>query len=390
MGIVLEQHPDRAVLFSRWKGLDWPLAVDPFNLLGVPAVPKTLAIDEHGVVRMVQPHLDDQERFRAEFVDGSFEAPEDEVPPSPPTEPSIDELRAAASRQDDAGAWFELAVALTQWGSTSALDEALEAARSAHEHEETAETHFALGVIHRRRYDSPFRHDGDFAAAVEHWTEALERDPNNYIYRRRIQQYGPRLAKPYPFYDWVARARQEIAARGESVPELVVEPGGTELAAPRPDFHAAVAAQEPDPDGRVARDHGLVETEVAVVPPAVPAGESVCVHVVFRPGPDAHWNNEADGLEAWFAPPDGWTLDVPLLTVRNPPKEISDEPRAVEFEVSVPRGATAGAYRIAGYSVYYVCEETGGTCLYRRRDLSVPVEVLPEGHLGLGDASLRT
>ena len=66
------------------------------------------------------------------------------------------------------------------------------------------------------RYDSAHRREGDFQRAVEAWSRALEIDPNNYIFRRRIQQYGPRLSKPYPFYDWVSRARDEITARGET------------------------------------------------------------------------------------------------------------------------------------------------------------------------------
>jgi hypothetical protein len=37
--------------------------------------------------------------------------------------------------------------------------------------------------------------------AVQYWTMALDMDSNQYIWRRRIQQYGPRLEKPYSFYD---------------------------------------------------------------------------------------------------------------------------------------------------------------------------------------------
>ena len=32
IGITQEQHPDRCALFARWKGLDFPILWDPFNL----------------------------------------------------------------------------------------------------------------------------------------------------------------------------------------------------------------------------------------------------------------------------------------------------------------------------------------------------------------------
>ena len=51
------------------------------------------------------------------------------------------------------------------------------------------------------RHDSGFRRIGDFANAVNAWSQARNADPNQCIWRRRLQQYGPRLAKPYPFYD---------------------------------------------------------------------------------------------------------------------------------------------------------------------------------------------
>ena len=66
-----------------------------------------------------------------------------------------------------------------------------------------------------RRHESEHRRDGDAQAGVVRWTEALTANPNQYIWRRRIQQYGPRLDKPYNFYFWVAEARKEIRDRGE-------------------------------------------------------------------------------------------------------------------------------------------------------------------------------
>ena len=83
---------------------------------------------------------------------------------------------------------------------------------------------FRLGVAHRMRHESPGRKPGDFQAAIDAWSSARELDPNQYIWRRRIEQYGPRLAKPYSFYDWVVQAKTDISRRGEMPIALMVEP----------------------------------------------------------------------------------------------------------------------------------------------------------------------
>ena len=63
-GIIEEQHPDRARLFMQWKQMQWPVLVDSLDLLGVSKVPITLAIDEYGVIRMVNPSLAElEEKF---------------------------------------------------------------------------------------------------------------------------------------------------------------------------------------------------------------------------------------------------------------------------------------------------------------------------------------
>ncbi len=38
-------------LFMQWKQMDWPILADSLNLIEVTAVPITLAIDEHGIIR---------------------------------------------------------------------------------------------------------------------------------------------------------------------------------------------------------------------------------------------------------------------------------------------------------------------------------------------------
>jgi hypothetical protein len=235
-------------------------------------------------------------------------------------------------------------------------------------------------VALRERFDSEGRRDGDFQSAVDHWTRALELEPNQYIYRRRLQQYGPRLDKPYPFYDWVHRARREIRERGGEPVELRVEPRGSEFAHPAEELRAdTTRVEEPDPEGRIRRDRGrYVRAETTVVPGEVEPGGTVRVHVRLEPNAenDAHWNNEVDDLQLWVDPPEGWRTDRRLHTVERPPKMVSSEPRAVEIELGVPGDAGRGTAEIPAYAVYYVCEGVNGICVYRRKDLTlrVPVE----------------
>jgi len=74
------------------------------------------------------------------------------------------------------------------------------------------------------RFDSISPQTQDFEKALKHWQIALDMNPSQYIWRRRIQQYGPRLDKPYSFYDWITQARKDILKRGETPVELNAEP----------------------------------------------------------------------------------------------------------------------------------------------------------------------
>lgn len=374
VGIVEEQHPDRARLFAQWKGIDWPILQDPLNLLQVPYVPITLSIDERGVVRKIHPVMAAAGELDAEFL----EAPPDSVVP-----PALNPREEARRRgKDPDRPSLDHASSLLLRGGEPGLDEAVRLYQEASARKPDNEwLHFRLGVALRKRYDSGSRQEGDFQRAVEEWSRALEIDPNNYIFRRRIQQYGPRLAKPYPFYDWVSQARDEIAARGETPVPLGVEPRGAELAHRISSFPAAKdTIQAPDPGGRIHRDTELIEAETTVVPSRLKPGSSARVHVVLRPSPDrkAHWNNEVDDTVIWVEPPAAWSVDAYRLTVPNPKVGLSRETRRVEFEVSVPGDAPAGPVAVSAYALYYVCEDVTGVCLYRRQDLNVELRVMSE------------
>ncbi len=373
VGIIEEQHPDRARLFMQWKQMPWPVLVDSLDLLGVSAVPITLAIDEYGVIRMVNPK---PEEIEDKFLNRAFERPAS-LPAIPDRAPNLDTLKQA-TRRGTVARWSAYGQALEEWGGPNRASEVIQAYQSAlHLEPGSGPLHFRLGVAYRKRYDSNFRQPEDFQKAVEQWGAALEIDPNQYIWRRRIQQYGPRLDKPYSFYDWVTRARKEIAARGEIPEPLSVEPSGAEFAHSEKSFATASnSIKEPDPRGRILRDAGqFVQVDTAVVPNTRTQEVSERVHVVFRPNPanKTHWNNEAGNFIFWVSAPAEWNVSQHLTTIANPSQLPSTEPREVEFEVRGPERSRATAVTLPAYALYYVCEDVNGVCMYRRQDVPITI-----------------
>ena len=209
----------------------------------------------------------------------------------------------------------------------------------------------------------------DFRRSIEHWSKALELDPNQYIYRRRIQQYGPRLTKPYPFYDWVDQARIAVRERGEVPIQLAMEPRGTERIGPAAPNIDALPAEPPDPRGRIDRDRTpLVRVTSTFVPAQVSRGQAVRLHLEFAPTGEAQWNNEAGPLVVWLDLPESWGIDTPLLRSSQPVAAESAETRRLEADLQIPADAS-GLPEISAYALYYVCEMEGGTCLYLRQDI---------------------
>jgi tetratricopeptide (TPR) repeat protein len=378
VGIIQEQHPDRARLFMQWKKMGWPILVDSYNLLGVRVVPITLAIDEHGVIRQVNPPRGDVDLLERTFLTRDFEPPET-LAGGGSKAPDLDSLRPSSGFENP-DAWMEYADALAVWGGEEQLDEAIDAyATVVGSNADDAMAHFRTGVAYRMRYDSDRRQEGDFNKAVRGWATALEIDPNQYIFRRRIQQYGPRLDKPYSFYDWVNTARAELEAEGETPSPLVVEPRGAEFAQPAREFMPSSGPEEePDPRGRVLRDEGeFIRIEVVAVPPEIEPGATARFHVVFQPVEEnlSHWNNEAEELGLWLDPPRGWEVEQHYLTHPLPAEPTSGEPRIVEVEVRAPDRSGSGPITLPAYALYYVCEDVDGLCLYRRQDLELQVNV---------------
>jgi len=332
LGIVQEQHPDRAALYMQWQKMDWPVLADPFNLLGVKVVPIVLLVDGSGIIRYRNPSDEDFEEFvgalyprtMVEKVDYSFD------------------------------------------GSLAARKEALEKSPK------DGLVNFQYGVALRMRFDSAEREEGDFAGAVEAWERALELQPDQYIWRRRIQQYGPRLDKPYSFYDWVNEAREDLKKRGEVPHFLRAEPGGSEFAFPDKTEAAGTVAKHPDPEGKVPLDgEDFVSISSVIVPSTKGEGGAVRVHLRFKPAlkGDIHWTNDAGNVSFHLESGGDFSLHDFQGPVEPPKVPASAEERKIEFELRPAKGKKLPE-TIKGVAYYYVCQGEEGVCRFLRQ----PVE----------------
>ncbi len=393
VGVVQEQHPGRARLYAQWREIGWPILVDSLNVLDLSLVPVPVALDASGIVRHVNIRPN---RFAMKFMEMDYPAT-----PLPPDynlmQPqNAGDLRDAAEQAASASAWRTLGDALflaagpAKGGGNAAvskLSEAIEAYEKALAIDPAdGRAHFRLGVALRRRSEMRGRRAGDAQAAVEQWGLALSNNPNQYIWRRRIQQYGPRLDKPYAFYTWVDEARREIIARGETPVALRIEPSGSEIAAPqrkhsKGEGQTSAANQVVDAsEERIGRDaQAFVKIEPVVTPARVKPGKRVRVRVVLRLNERSrpYWNNESKDVVVRVVLPKGFALGEGSLRYPNPSAAESQEDRAIEFELAVPEDAASGAVNIPAYALYYVCENKGGKCRYLRGDFTVALTVDP-------------
>ncbi len=371
MGIVQEQHPARARLFHQWQQMEWPVVVDSLNLLGVTVVPIHLLVDRHGVVQAIARDPDQLDAFLAQGVGSPSPAPEAVVP----DRAAMGKLLLGAGK-GSARRWRDLGDAEFLWGDLDASIEAYARAIALSEIDEKA--HFRLGVAHLRRDATESRREFDFRTAVQAFTTALDLEPANYIWRRRIQQYGPQLDKPYPFYDWVATANSEITARGATPVPLVARLTDAERVHPKGAPPSIALIPHPDPAGKLPRDKTrFVAIEAAFAPASARSGKPVRLHVVLRPDAkrEVHWNNEVAPLQVWIEPHPGWKAEPSTLVAARPESKVeSDEVRAVEFELVAAAGV-AGEQTVRGYAIYPVCEGEGGTCIFLRQDFTVIVQV---------------
>ncbi len=400
LGVVQEQHPDRAKLYKQWRQIDWPILVDSLNLLDLAVVPVPVAIDESGIVRHAgrMPSSLETEFVRKTYdpvkIAKSFNRAERADPQK--LRQQVSES-GGPTRLAGAAAYRDLGDAYFFEPASESLDRCIEAYQQATKLDpRDGRAHFRLGVALRKRTESSRRRPGDAQAAVAQWGEALATNPNQYIWRRRIQQYGPRLDKPYNFYSWVEQARNEIKARGEQAVQLAVEPTGSELiAAPRgrrrgrsgPESSSAeraslVQMKNSDPQGKITRDtQNMVTIETVVKPARVQPGQRVRVRTTFRLDEKSrpYWNNEAgDGVVIWVDVPRVFTLGEGESKYSNSGKAETQETRVLEFELTVSDKLPAGEVELPAYALYYVCEDKGGKCLYLRRDFNVKFVVDPQ------------
>lgn len=348
LGIAPEQYGDRMRLFLKWQQLDFPVLVDPLNTLGVSAVPITLLVDEQGIIRYRNPKPEDLEAFSTTRYSSVI----------------------PAKKQDPFPAHLRLALQALQDNNKASLENSLGSYRS-HllKKPEDAAAHFQLGVLLRHRYDSEERQSGDFQAAIDSWARALALNPGQYIWRRRIQQFGPRLDKPYPFYNWMEKAGDDLEARGEEIPTIHPLPTLSELAEPTKRTTASTSeALYPDPKGKLPNDRTLLKIETTLVPHTDAARSSLRrLHLRLAPQGDAHWSSDAQEIEVWLLR--GQEEPIRLASQADTlasDEESSPRPRLLEAEFAPPEGE----YQLVAF--YSLCRDETAECLFLKQELSLP------------------
>lgn len=384
LGVIQEQHAERCRLYAQWKNFKFPIVQDQLTSNGLAVVPVVIFIDEHGIVQNTRPRVANLR----DFVLESFPAPPVAAPRIEDEKVNIARLADNVNRKSTAAADCTIADGLMRWQQPEGIDGAISAYRSAlskveaesNNHEVSkGQLYFRLGVAYRARLDAARGRQkinaDDFSQASKYWSKALDEDPNQYIWRRRIQQYGPRLDKPYPFYDWIETARQEIRDRGEKPVDLKVALTASELAQPAKSFATSSrTSNNPDPEAKITKDNeGLVQFLGTVVPQSIRAGKTVRVHLLFMPD-NGKWNNEGETMKVWIEPSDKFQLVDSLIEIPNESSATSSEPRVIEFEVQTSSDVD-GQVRIEGFALYGACTKENGQCLYRRLPFRVPIRI---------------
>jgi tetratricopeptide (TPR) repeat protein len=353
------------------------------NSNGLAVVPVIVFVDEHGIIRNARPKINQL----SSFVEKKYLAPPKEAETISQNEITPEALRDEIAKAATANAWCALGDSLLNWGdktdatdSINSYQQAIKIVRNSSSDRKRVtlgQLYFRLGVAHRSRFDNPPDADAseDFAEASKFWSRALAENPNQYIWRRRIQQYGPRLTKPYPFYDWVDQAVSEISARGESAVQLKVSLTGAEIAQPQKKFaESKKSGENPDADSRITIDsENYIGVKATTVPAWVQPGEAARVHLRFLPN-QGKWNNEAEPLRIWIEKSSEYTLTSQLLEIPNGADATSVEPRVAEFEVFVDKRATK-PIRIRGFALYNTCASDDSQCLFRRLEFEVPLKI---------------
>ena len=354
LGIAQEQHKERTKLYKQWKQYDFPIVQDATTQLNLNAVPIPMLIDEYGVVRATRP----RPNSLAKFMEQQF-APAEETT----TVSDVSEIDRALEKgnkllhQKDR----DIDGAITAFESAVKLDS------------KNGKALFSLGVAHRMRFDSENRETGDFKTAAKLWGQALAVNPNQYIWRRRIEQYGPQLTKPYPFYDWVEKAQQSIRERGEDPLELSVSLTGTEIAKNGSWDAADNKPENPDPDKKILLDEkNYLSISSTTVPEATRQKNPVRIHLDLAMN-GAFWNDEADAVKIWIDESSTGTPERRLVEVAKPTKSTNDkssETRTVDFEFKTDKSQSE--CKVNGFALFHCCD-SDGVCFYFRKDFTIPI-----------------
>ncbi|MEQ1903187.1 MAG: hypothetical protein ABL888_03250 [Pirellulaceae bacterium] len=377
LGVIQEQHPDRCQLFMQWKKLDFPIVQDLLNTNGIDVVPLYVAIDEHGVV---QANPRSSGNFAEEFINVNYLPPQETAPVLDARTASVEYWTDSDSQPPSMSRLLGLADASIQWQpnqeqvakAIKAYTEILESDAS------RSDIVFRLGAANRLLYELSAQRDKNlFTKAVDHWEKALQMNPNQYIYRRRIEQYGPRLKKPYAFYDWVTTARQEILARGVDPHPLAVEPNGAEFADRAQNMTIDNSGKNPALEYRILLGaDNLVEVHTNFVPTQPKPGDVVAVHVGFSISGTAKWNHETSPLVLWiYKPKNDIKLSSQLISDPTPYAQLeSQDPVAISFEVQIPKDQK-GTVRLEGFGLFNICESSNGKCTFRRKNVVIEIPV---------------
>ena len=349
---------------------------------GLAVVPVAVLIDEHGIVQST--------RFRTADIE-ELVAQEVEPPSAKPS--TLDEKWANAESVKANFDWTNASTREAIWfGDVSLKSKQLSDALKAYEYalekaqasddkdirDMVPEINFRLGVVMRARYDNKeLGSPSDFEQASKFWTAARAGNPNQYIWRRRIEQYGPRQIKPYPFYDWVSEAFSDIVARGDQPVALTVPLSGAEIAKPskRPIKKSSKSQpKNPDPDAKITLvddQNPLIGHVSTIVPSRIKPGQTVRVHLQFFPEDNGKWNNESSPMQVWINDSENGVSSRRLIEVPNAEDATSKEPRTVEFEFQTNKDAATGI--VSGFALFNVCTDDDGQCLFRRRNFKIEI-----------------
>lgn len=373
VGIVEEQHPDRARLFAQWKGITGPLLQDPVNYVHVSELPVVVAVDENGIVRARDCDLETVEK---KFIKRKYSGKPAFIPPNTEEPPNTRVTRRLADEARGASACVEHGEALLLAGEPAQVEEAIKVYAQALEYDkENARAEFGLGTAYLMQFEGEKRQAGDFQRAIDAWTRAVSLAPGNHVFRARLQQYGPKVAKQPAPYGWIEAARKDIRTRGDVPIALAVEPNGAETGrkmSPSDDDKRPAG----DPKGKVARDKkGLISIEETVVRSTEKSHDRIHeIHLIFRPSVESggQWGGESEALRVWVKGSKSVKVSPEVLEWSKTKEAANSDVRTLNF-TATREGKSRKPVTIKGYALCHVREGQEGKSQFLRQDFQIKI-----------------